>query len=111
MLHVILRQLSTLPPRALANLVFGISVLRIPPSRVSADVLGLALCSQMPYMNGKQLGNLSIGLPGILNLGPRRSEQVSRAARKQVALLAKGGSLTACDVRSAPRYRWRTLSR
>jgi hypothetical protein len=99
LLPVILRHIRELTPRSLSNLVFCLGVLRIDMNHSSIEVIGLALCSQLPFTNGKQLGSLCIGMPKVPRWTPYRRRSIARAIMRHCVVLMANKSICTQDVR------------
>jgi hypothetical protein len=94
----IMRNVRTLTPRSLSNAIYGMATLGVTPSGRRADIFGAVIVGQLKFMNGQQLGVLSIGLPEFKNFTMARRLSIAMAASRQVADLAKSETLGAADV-------------
>lgn len=101
----IVERLATLTPRSLSNLTFALGILGTKRHPRVMDMIGLALCTQMPYTTGKQLGSIAVGGPRVLRWSPYRRASVSRAMMKQCVELICTEDIQTAQVR-LPRLCW-----
>ena len=101
---LVLERLQDLTPRSLMNLVFAIGVLRLTLKHKAIEVVGLSLCSQLPFTNGKQLGNVCIGIPVVPRWTPYRRASLARAVMAQCARLCNARLIGTMDVRPFRSY-------
>jgi hypothetical protein len=98
---VVLQRIRQLTPRSLSNLVFAIGVLGLKLDGNTIEAVGLALCEQLRYTSGKQLGNACIGIATVPRWTPYRRRSISKAIEGQAQALIKARLFLSTDVRAS----------